>query len=214
MPGRGLFVDLDGTLADSLPALRVAYGAFLAHFGAAATAAEFESLNGPPLRTIVQLLKSSHGLPGSEADLFALYGKMLSSEYERIAAHTGAEPLLRSARERGWRVGVVTSAGEALADQWLSVVGLRTLVEEVVGLERAGRGKPHPDPYLAALGQLDCTASRSFAVEDSRQGAMAAVAAGLRTIVVRPEAPAIGWPVVEAHFCDLTGVCDYLKRAA
>ncbi|HWX30693.1 MAG TPA: HAD family phosphatase [Steroidobacteraceae bacterium] len=215
MPMSGLFVDLDGTLADSLPALRATYFEFLARFGIRATAAEFDSLNGPTLGKIVGQLKATHSLPGNESELFALYEDMLAREYDRVAAHAGAKSLLCIARERGWRVGVVTSAREALAKQWLTNAGLRSFVEDVVGFERAGRGKPHPDPYVTALECLGCAAAASFAVEDSRQGALAAVAAGLRTLVVRADRTVLEeWPAVEAHFRDLEGVRDYLARAA
>jgi HAD superfamily hydrolase (TIGR01509 family) len=206
----GLFIDLDGTLADSLPVLSRAYAAFLKRFNVPSCDAEFDSLNGPPLRAAVGFLKAAHDLPGTESDLFAIYCESLALEYDRVAAHAGAEALLRGVRDAGWRTCVVTSASEDLVHRWLVNVGLRPLIDEVVGFERSGRGKPHPDPYLFALETLGCTARASFAVEDSRQGTLSALAAGLRTLVVRTAAGGNEWPRVEAHCRNLAEVSDYL----
>jgi len=213
MQKSGLFIDLDGTLADSLRVMRRTYAAFLRQFAVTATDAEFDSLNGPPLRTVVATLKSTHGLPGSEGELLVLYNALLVREYERVEAYEGAEELLSGVRRAGWSTCVVTSSNETLTHGWLMRVGLRHHIDEIVGSERSGRGKPHPDPYLFALQALGCSASASFALEDSRQGAMAAVAAGLRTLVIRTPVEGANWPAVEAHCRNLTEVRGYLASS-
>ena len=53
----GLFLDLDGTLADSLTALKNVYYSFLAAFGASGNEVEFQRLNGPPLGEIIERLR-------------------------------------------------------------------------------------------------------------------------------------------------------------
>ena len=45
-------------------------------------------------------------------------------------------------------------------------------------------GKPEPDLYLAAVKELRIDAASSIAVEDTKVGADAAAAAGLRTVIV------------------------------
>jgi len=210
MTNSGLFLDLDGTLADSLWVLRSTYAAFLRHFSARDTEEEFASLNGPPLRQVVASLKRTHGFSGSDAELFAFYCELLASEYDRVEPHPGAEDLLRTARGRGMRIAIVTSGSEALTNQWLRRVRLDTLVDRIVGLESSERGKPHPEPYLVAIRALDCEAGKSVAVEDSLQGALAAVSAGLRTLIVRADSADPRWPRVEAYCRDLAGVREYL----
>jgi HAD superfamily hydrolase (TIGR01509 family) len=213
-PGRsGLFVDFDGTFADSLGVLRKAYAAFLEEFGRAATQAEFDSLNGPPLGIVVQRLRDTHGLPGSAEDLYGRYVELLAEQYDAVAAHAGAAELLLSSRAANRPVAIVTSGSETLVRRWLERRGFTDGVAEVVGMERGGRGKPHPDPYLRAMQVLGCDASPSFAVEDSRQGATAACAAGLRTLVVGgPLAERGGWPPIAASMPSLLEVREYLER--
>lgn len=54
---RGLFLDLDGTLADSMPVMRETYFRFLARRGAQGSQEEFDSLAGRPLSDISVILK-------------------------------------------------------------------------------------------------------------------------------------------------------------
>ena len=55
---KGLFLDFDGTLCDSLSAMRAAYTAFLEAAGATQTLLDFDEINGPPLRQVVTNLKN------------------------------------------------------------------------------------------------------------------------------------------------------------
>jgi len=99
------------------------------------------------------------------------------------------------------RIGVKRLAEEALAAGWLLAVAstsARPSVEAVlrftVGEATASRfkvfagdivpkKKPAPDIYLFASKELGVPPDRCIAVEDSRNGLLAAVAAGIRTVV-------------------------------
>lgn len=206
--GPGLFVDLDGTLADSLGALRAAYLAFLAEAGVAGSDAEFDRLNGPPLPRIVAHLKAVHGLAGAPAVLLERYDRHVQAAHAAAPPMPDAARLLGCARERGRRVAVVTSAPGKTARRWLTGAHLAPLVDAVIGGDEVRRGKPAPDPYQLALARLGCAASRSLAVEDSRTGAAAAVAAGLPTWVIAPPEERRGWPAgvgCVARLSDLLG---------
>ena len=181
---KGLFLDFDGTLADSLPAMRRAYRAFLGEFGARATDAEFEALNGPPLPVIVQRLKAAHGLGPEEAALAEVYREKIAAAGAETRPAAGAREVLEAAASRGWTAAVVSSASRAAIDGFLSAHGLDALVALVVGGEDAAPGKPDPGPYRLALQRTGCAAEASLAVEDSFDGASAALGAGLPTWMV------------------------------
>ena len=178
---RGLFLDLDGTLADTLPALRKAYHAFLARFGAAGSAREFESLNGPPIPEIVGRLVAAHRIAGDRDALVALYRGLLEAEHGAAAPIEGARDLLAAAAARGWIVAVVTSNPRAATLAWLARAGLAGRVAAVVGGDEGTRAKPDPAPYRLALARTGCDAAASRAIEDGVQGALAALGAGLAT---------------------------------
>ena len=65
--------------------------------------------------------------------------------------------------------------------------GLMEFFRFVLTREDYKRGKPYPDAYRAALTHSQATAEECVVVEDSARGAAAAIAAGLRCIVVPNE---------------------------
>lgn len=182
---KGLLLDFDGTLADSLGFMRATYEQFLAGHSAVGSAAEFQALNGPPLAEVVRRLRARHGLPAPLDDLLQEYRDLLAAGQRSIGPSLGARELLTAALERGYRAAVVTSADSAAVGAWLERNDLRSFIGVIVGGDGVARGKPDPEPYLQALRRLDCRAEGSIAIEDSPLGAAAAVAAGVRTYVLR-----------------------------
>lgn len=188
MPRCGLFIDLDGTLADSLPVMRTVYGRFLAHLDKPGSDAEFARLNGPPLAEIVADLARTHAIDRPVAALREIYWRLIEDAYREVLPRPGAADLLRTACAHGIPVGVVTSSASRLTRTWLRAVGLNDLVDVVVGGDEVERGKPDPEPYRRALERTGCAASASLAVEDSLTGARSAIAAGIPTVLLAESA--------------------------
>ena len=88
----------------------------------------------------------------------------------------------------GWCVVTTTSRGnwEALWNCSLSPLGLPAPEVIVCGEDVAAK-KPDPEAYLLALKRLNVSASQCCAIEDSRNGLLAARAAGLEVAIVRSE---------------------------
>lgn len=186
---KGLFVDLDGTLADSMSVMREVYDAFLEGFGRTGSDREFESLIGPPLPAIVARLRAEHALPQAIEDLITTYNGLLDRVYDEVAPFADAARFLAAGQARGRRTAIVTSNSRARTGRWLEVNGLDGYVSGIVCGDSVSCGKPSPEPYVAALALYGCHAACSIAVEDSPRGAASAVAAGLTTYLVggRPE---------------------------
>ena len=100
------------------------------------------------------------------------------------------------------RPGITRIIGEALAAGWTLAVcstsaeaSVRAILDHVAGPANASRfalvlagdvvprKKPAPDIYLMALELLGVAPSDALVVEDSRNGLLAAVAAGLRCVI-------------------------------
>lgn len=189
MTAPGLFLDLDGTLADSLPLLRKAYHSFLEQHGKRGSEDEFQRINGPPLPQIVQLLKESHGLPENTGDLLACYMELLAVAREQTRPAEGSNHVLESFKSEGWTIAVVTSSFHAPTQQWLRRFDLDRHIDLIVGGDDVSRGKPNPEPYLLALQRTGGLKEYTLAVEDSLQGATAACAAGIPVILLGKALP-------------------------
>ncbi|MFZ4531523.1 MAG: HAD family hydrolase [Alsobacter sp.] len=212
IPRRGLLLDLDGTLADSLGVMWTAYAAFLADHGREPTQAEFDRLNGPPLAEVVAILCRDHAIPGNPAALLERYGAALDTAFAEVRPMPGARDLLVAARAAGWATAVVTSNARPRVAAWLDAE-LPGLVNVLVTAQDCSRGKPFPDPYLKALELTGAAATASIAVEDSPHGARAALAAGVAVCGLLPPGgldlrdwpPAVGRVAALAEIVPLLG---------
>lgn len=201
----GLLLDLDGTLADSLGVMRAVFGRFISAHGRGDRDTEFERFNGPPLKRIVTQLRDELGLDQSVEDLLAEYCGLLDEAYADVPPSPDVRALLETAKSAGWRIAVVTSNDRRRTQSWLDNTGLNHLIDQMVCGEDIRLGKPDPEPYLRASQIIDVPPAMSVAVEDSAQGAQAAVAAGILTFGYQPcrrSTPA--WPVGVTPFGSFT----------
>lgn len=107
----------------------------------------------------------------------------------------------------GWSVVTTTSRGnwEALWNYSLAPLGLPS-PEVIVCGEDVSAKKPDPEAYLIALKRLNMPAAECCAIEDSRNGLLAARAAGLEVAVVRSEFFA------DENFSEATRLVDELHE--
>ena len=186
--------DLDGTLIDSLPSLREAYRRFVADHAPDVDAPPFERWNGTALRDVVRALELELGLEGGHDQLLDQYLALLEHSYVgHSALAPGALALLDDLRARGVRTAIVTSAPREMTMRVLERCGLLERADTVVTGDDVEQAKPSPAGYLEALRRLGVAADAAIAVEDSRAGVQAAIAAGLRCIAISATEADGGW---------------------
>jgi HAD superfamily hydrolase (TIGR01509 family) len=87
-------------------------------------------------------------------------------------------------RGAGLRLGLVTASARPVIAAVLDAVRLDGAFETVVSGDEVPRGKPAPDGYLMAARRLGVAPDRCVAVEDTRNGVLAAKAAGMTVAAV------------------------------
>jgi HAD superfamily hydrolase (TIGR01509 family) len=133
---------------------------------------------------------AEEGLTLSPARVAALHG-LKNETYMEIVRGGGAPlrpgiaEIIAGAHAAGLKLAICTTTSrgniETLLDVALGPRG-RAFGVLVTG-EDVRAKKPDPEAYLLALARLGLAASQCLALEDSRNGAEAAVAAGLRVVV-------------------------------
>jgi sugar-phosphatase len=125
--------------------------------------------------------RESHGVPAPGVLARVAPHLNTPAEIDRIerrhaatggVALPGAAELLRRAD------AVVTSCSPDLARARFEAAGL-TAPAVVITSDRTERGKPHPDPYLAAAEALGADPADCLVIEDAPAGIAAARAAGM-----------------------------------
>lgn len=182
-----VLIDMDGTLANSLPALYHAYRRFLEDFGHKGNKEEFMSLIGPSLPEVLDKLISKYKITHLPEDLVLAYQNLLIKSYaEEIPLHNGAlECLHFIKRELGLKLGLVTSASATLSNTFLKAHDLQKWFDCTIAHMPGMKGKPHPDLYLKALSLFGVEPDEALVVEDSDGGVQAGVAAGIYTVRLR-----------------------------
>ncbi len=172
-------------MADSIPALRLAYDNFLGHFGAVGSTGEFDRLNGPSLREIITELKAAHGLEADRPELTKIYIDKINEVYPEMARpYRNVVELLEYAGRKGWLIALVTSANGDIAREFIARNELDRYFNAVVTASDVERTKPNPEIYYKALENLGINAEEAVAVEDSISGVTAATSAGIETIAL------------------------------
>jgi HAD superfamily hydrolase (TIGR01509 family) len=104
----------------------------------------------------------------------------------QLPTRPGIHRIIAEAQDAGWTLAVASTSAEP---------SVRAILEQAAGADRAARfdlvlagdivehKKPAPDIYLMALERLDVPAAQTLVIEDSRNGLLAATAAGLRCVM-------------------------------
>lgn len=96
----------------------------------------------------------------------------------------GATRFFRSVVDRGFRVGITTSAYREKLDKALVDLKLDHVDLVSVTFENVMRHKPYPEPYVLCAEKLQVEPDRCLVFEDSESGIVAALASGAGCIGV------------------------------
>ncbi len=99
----------------------------------------------------------------------------------------GVMDVITSAQAQGLRLAIASSSGRDWVEGYLKHFDLRHHFEVVFTREDVARVKPDPALYNLALSALGVLPQAAIAIEDSRNGMLAAKAAGLKCVVTPNE---------------------------
>jgi HAD superfamily hydrolase (TIGR01509 family) len=99
----------------------------------------------------------------------------------------GVAETIASAQKMGLHLGVASSSGRDWVEGYLKLFELRHHFEVLFTREDVVRVKPDPALYSMAVNALGVPPANAVAIEDSRNGMLAAKAAGLKCVVVPNE---------------------------
>lgn len=198
MPLRAVLFDLDGTLIDSTEAIVESFFHTFDHFG------HPRPDRGRIVDTISLVLEHQFAelcpLDAEECarvfrDHYAIVGT------QKTVLHSGAAEILEWCTDRKLGIGFVTSKRRAAAEVILRHLGLLDHFDARVGPEDVSNPKPHPEPIITGLRQLDVGPEDAVYVGDTQIDIRAARSAGvMQTAVTTGYAPAKVLHAEKPHF--------------
>ncbi|MCB1418311.1 MAG: HAD-IA family hydrolase [Notoacmeibacter sp.] len=191
-----LIFDVDGTIAETEDAHRLAFNRAFADFGLGWvwSVPQYQTLlltTGGKER--IRAHAAAIGFDG-RLDVDALHARKTEIYKEYILSglarsRPGVEPLIRAAHAAGIALAIATTTSRANLDVLFENsfgAELRSWFHVTVCGEDVDRKKPDPAVYRIALEQLAIPARRAVAIEDSRAGVLAARGAGIENVLVTP----------------------------
>lgn len=176
--------DMDGTLVDTEPYWITAEHDLIASHGGTWSHEQALQLVGNDLLTSGRVIKEQTGIALEPAAIVeALLDRVVAQMAEVVPWRAGARELLADLAANEVPCALVTMSYQRFVAPVLEALPPHTFATVVTG-DTVSRGKPHPEPYLAAARMLGVDPADSVAIEDSPTGATSAAAAGCRVLVV------------------------------
>jgi phosphoglycolate phosphatase len=186
---RGVLIDLDGTLLDTVPDLAAAVNAMRADLGRAPL----------PVKQVAAYVGKGADVLVHRALTEALDGRAEPAEFQRgresffghyrrengrqALVFPGVRDAIALLRERGLALACVTNKPREFTVELLLRVGLSGFDAIVTGDDTTEK-KPHPEPMLHACRLLRVRPDEAAMIGDSENDVLSARAAGCRVIVV------------------------------
>jgi phosphoglycolate phosphatase len=213
---RTLLLDLDGTLADTVPDIVTALNRLMRSRGLEPfNRPETAAMVGDGVAALVRKAFVARGQAQDEravGDFAADYGAHAAVD---SLAYPGVPALLRELLAAGWRLAICTNKPEAAAIALLETLGLMPMLCAVGGGDSFPVRKPDPAHLLATLRAAGGDAASSVMVGDHANDVAAARGAGVKSVFVTwgygPLAMAAG---ADAVVHDLNGLREAIERLA
>ncbi|HEY4525876.1 MAG TPA: HAD family phosphatase [Candidatus Paceibacterota bacterium] len=180
---KAILFDFDGVLADTMGDNLRAWQSTLSTIGVSFGAQEYLELEGMKMVDVARTLCAKHGVKDGDWEHLVQNKDRYYSENNSFRLYPGALELLRALKDKNIPVALV-SAGRLNRLEKFVPAGFLDLFRAVITGEKTERGKPFPDPYLAASKELGVKPELCLAVENAPLGIDSAKAAGMRCIAI------------------------------
>ena len=190
---KGVFFDMDGTVADTESLWRYIIDSISDRFGLDFTFFDrVEDGYNLAMADALKLILEENGRYSAELEkeildeVDVLYETALNGKTSLIG---GIPELLQTLRDRGIVSVLVSNSTRRQAGMILEHYGLSHLIGFIVAADDVARGKPDREPYCRASELTGLVPEEVVAVEDSDTGEKSAAGAGIACIIVRTNTP-------------------------
>lgn len=181
---KAIIFDFDGLIIDTESVWYESYKETLLSYQFELPLAEFGECIGSDETVLHTYFKKNLGescnVDEIETRAFDIYKTKMSSPVARI----GVLDYLQEASEMGYKIGLASSSSKEWVTKYLDELGLLNYFEVIVTRDDVQKVKPAPDLYLKASKDLNINSSEAIAFEDSLNGSIAAMSAGLNCVIV------------------------------
>ncbi len=188
---RAVLFDMDGTIIDSVDNIVRCWVWAFRQKGIPVTREQIYNYLGRTADDIMARIASSEEERELLAEVYRLARICGEKTWrEDVKLYPGVKETLEYLRNKGYRLGLVTSSHADRTYEFLEYFGIRDYFDVIQCYEEGAPGKPDPYLLLRALEKLDVEPSQALYVGDSLVDCLAAKNSGMVFVLVRrPWAP-------------------------
>ena len=176
---KAVIFDMDGLLVDSEPVWQEVEDGLLTRRGLVLDPSIRQRLIGMRMADFWGAMVLEYGLDEAPEQLIAeVTANMVATIPGHVDQRPGAQDLLDFLKARGVPCAIASSSPMAIIQAVVESEGWHGYFDTFVSGDEVPNGKPAPDIYLEAARQLGTAPADCLSLEDSRNGARAAAAAG------------------------------------
>jgi len=207
--------DMDGVLIDSEPLWREAMISAFTKLGYPFTEEDCVKTTGKRFDVVIKIWFDHFNETKTDPILFEQQVIEDLIELIRIKgkAINGVLDVLSLLKKEQIKIGLATSSNEKLMNFILNFLGISSYFHSVKSAQHLKHGKPHPEVYLACAEGLGCLPSRCLVIEDSVNGLISGMAAGMKVIAIPDEVnySKLQWSLAEQKVKTMHELQTYLE---
>ncbi|TKG96595.1 beta-phosphoglucomutase family hydrolase [Puteibacter caeruleilacunae] len=180
---KGLIFDLDGTIADTMPAHFIAWRNAVEPYGIDFTVELFNKLAGIPLYKTIEKLNEMFNTNMNPQEV----GDRKETEFVKTLEQTKPiEPVVEVIKAYHGKLPMSVGTGgiDRIAWRTLQIVGLDKYFDILVASDHISNSKPHPETFLKCAEQMGVAPEDCLVFEDGVLGIQAAEAGGMSYVDV------------------------------
>ncbi|MEM4461043.1 MAG: HAD family phosphatase, partial [Nanopusillaceae archaeon] len=162
---KGVFIDLDGTLINSLPVYAETYRILFEKLNIK-TDENFIKNNGESpeelAKKIYEKYLKNYGI--TYENFFKMRNEILEKNIDKIKFNLGSKELLFFLKEKNYKIGIVTSSNRDFTEKVLKNLGLENFFDIIITSDDVKNTKPDPEPYILAVKKLNLLAGECLAI--------------------------------------------------
>lgn len=183
-PYKAFLYDCDGTLADNMHSHKAAFVKVAAQYDIVLDEAIVDELAGWPTPLVAQEIARRYKTVFDNDEFAREKSKLYLEEFiDSTRPIAFVVEHLKQNREKV-KIGVVSGGSRSTVSKTLHVIGVDRYLDVLVCAGETKRGKPYPDPFLAAAAHLGVQPEECLVFEDGDPGVQAAERAGMKWIRV------------------------------
>ena len=182
---KAVIFDFDGTIIDTESAWFDIYQEILKEqheFNL--TLEEFVKVVGSTDEALFDFIDQSLDVPVDQTAFHEQVDKRFNIIREQLALRDGCLETIKELQSRGIVLAVASSSNREWIEGFLTQYGLLGYFPTIVSSDDVSEVKPSPEIYEVALERLGITAEEAIAVEDSYNGSIAAITAGIHCLII------------------------------